>query len=296
MSFLDFEEPLASLAVSLDPAGEGDEFHTRNTSEEDWERRSVIHRTSDSVNVLCDLMNVQHGNLGGELDADDLATLMVFRFRFDPQKSSRRVLNARLKIEFFPTDRATGEPPELEAIAPEERWSLLPTRDQESVTQGGELSLGVSQIASANGKVTLEKTTTMDITDATTVAGSMNLGTGLDAGAYTCASWTLLENKRRQSGVPDSLRVALLVRREDDEPFNAKVTIEADYDFATTCRRFWKKVPLDDPVLFNPKAEPKRPQKGRSRGEPNLGSLNLYSFCDARMSAEAFWATEKPLQ
>lgn len=292
MSFSASEEPLSSFTVPLDPIGEGDEFHTRNTSPEDWERRSVIHRTSDSVNVLCDLMDVQHGNLGADPDAEDRATLMVLRFRFDPQKGSRRVLNARLKVEFFPADSAVGDAPELEAIAPEERFSLLPTKDQETITRGGELSVGVSQIASANGKVAMERTTTMDITGATTVTGSMNLGTGTDAGAYTCASWTLMENKRRKSGVPDSLCVALLVKREDDEPFNAKVSIEAEYDFATTVQKFWKKVPLDDPILFNPKAEPKRPKKGRSYGRLNLGGLDLYSLCDARMSAKAFWATE----
>lgn len=291
MSSLDLEEPLSSLTVSLDPVGEGDEFHTRNLSSEDWERHRVIQRTSDCVDVLCDLMHVRHGNLGADQDADDLATFMVFRVRFDPRKSSRRVLNARVNIEFFPADRAVGDAPELEAIAPEERWTLLPTKDQESVTRGGELSLGVSQIASANGKLNMEKTTTMDITDATTVTGSMNLGTGMDAGAYTCASWTLIENKTRQSGVPDSVRVALLVKRENDEPFNAKVTLEAEYDFKTTFQRFWKKVPLDDPILFNPKAEPNKPKKGRSYGGTDLGSLDLYSFCDARMSEKASWAT-----
>jgi hypothetical protein len=177
MSSLDFEQPLSSFTVPLEPTGEGDEFHTRNASPQDWERRSVIHRLSDSVNVLCDLIDVQHGNLGSDKDADDLATLMIFRFRLDPQKTSRRVLNARIKVEFFPADREIGGSPELEAIAPEERWSLLPTRDQESFTRGGELNLGVSQIASANGKVTMEKTNTIDITDATTLTGSMNLGT-----------------------------------------------------------------------------------------------------------------------
>ncbi|KAL1847090.1 hypothetical protein Daus18300_014060 [Diaporthe australafricana] len=292
MSFSDFEEPLSSLTVALDPVGEGDEFHTRNASPQDFERQNVIRRLSKSVNVHCELIDVQHGHLGADRDADDLATLLVLRFRFDPQDTDRRVIKSRVNIEFFSADRTNDDdPPVVEAIAPNERWSLLPTKDQESVTRGGELSLGVSQIVSASGKVTLEKSVTKeDVTDATVVTGFKHLATGKDAGEDTCASWTLLENKSRKSGVPNALNVALLLSRENDEPFNAKVTIEAECDFTTNFKRFWKKVPLDDPILFNPKAEPKRHKRGRSHGGVNLGGLDLYSFCDATMSAKAFWA------
>lgn len=170
----------------------------------------------------------------------------------------------------------------------------MPTTDHEENVKGGELKLGVAGVpfVDAGGSVKMEKTVARDVTSATTVTGAMNLGMGKNSGAYTCAVWTLVENEKRKSGVPDSLRVAVLLRREDDEPFNAKVTLEATADSAMSLGRFFRKVPLDDPVLFNPKVQPKRPKKGRSYGVENLGAVDLYSLCDAKMSAKAFWASE----
>ncbi|KAI6305381.1 hypothetical protein MCOR29_010507 [Pyricularia oryzae] len=88
-----------------------------------------------------------------------------------------------------------------------------------------------------------------------------------------------------KTGVPDSVRVAVLVRRETDDPFNAMVTIEAEADMATNFGSLFRKVPLENPVLFNPKAERKGSKKneGRSRGVENLGAEPLYSYCKARV-------------
>ncbi|ROV96754.1 hypothetical protein VSDG_05533 [Cytospora chrysosperma] len=299
MSLLDDEEPLSSFEVALELSSEGNEFHTLNASPNDYERRNVIERTQGSVHIYCDLMDVKHGNLGtDENNEDDLATLMVFRFRFEPQKNGRRVYRARIKIEFLSSGRL-GSAPEVEAIAPEERWSLMPTQDTEALKKGSEVNLGVSaaSFVNATGKVTLEKTTTRDVTSATTVTGAMNLGTGANCGAYTAAVWTLLENEKRSSGVPDSVRVAVLIRREDNEPFIAVVTLEAEADVATSLKKFFRTTPLDDPVLFNPKAQLKHDKymklKGRQCGVRNLGEVNLYTLCDARMSPAAFWAEDQ---
>lgn len=175
MSLLDEEEPLGTFEVPLELSSEGDEFHTQNASPRDYERRNVIERTQGAVHIYCDLMDVKHGNLGAdETDEDDLATLLVFRFRFDPQKNSRRVYLARVKVEFF-SSGTSGSAPEVEAIAPEERWSLKPTQDTESLKKGSEASVGASgaSLLNATGKITLEKTVTRDVTSATTVTGAM---------------------------------------------------------------------------------------------------------------------------
>ncbi|KAI6380853.1 hypothetical protein MCOR25_001522 [Pyricularia grisea] len=279
------EEALSVFEVPLAPTGEGNEFRTQNTSSEDWERRNVVERTQDAVHVYCDLMDVRHGTLGAAADME-LATLLVFRFRFDPQKKSRRIREATVKIEFAPTT-AGQDPPEVASIAPDERWSLMTTTDHEEIVKGSELSLGGSaaSVLTATGSLKMQKTTTRDISDATTVTGTTNLGTGRNSGLETVARWRLLENAKQKTGVPDSVRVAVLVRRETDDPFNAVVTIEAEADLATNFGSLFRKVPLDDPVLFNPKAERKGSKKNeaRSRGVENLGDEPLYSYCEARV-------------
>ncbi|EEU37840.1 uncharacterized protein NECHADRAFT_98072 [Fusarium vanettenii 77-13-4] len=260
-----------------------DTFRTENASSQDWERRNVIERTRGSIHTRVELLEVTHGTLD---EYGDEATLMVFRFRFDPQKTSRRVLRARVNIEFMGKDG--GNAPIVEAIAPEERWAVVPTTDSESTTRGAELyaASGVP-FFEAGARAKHEKTISRDVSDATTVSGSINLGRGRNSGESTVAVWNLQENKRRETGVPDSVTTAVLLRRYDSEPFNARVELEADVDWVSGFARKFAGVPLDDPVLFNPMLGGSKPKRGRSYGAKDLGSVDLYKLCAVRFAVEA---------
>lgn len=289
------EEPIRSIEVPLFMEGhDEDAFHTENTSMTDYERRNVIERTKGAIHIRCDLMNVVHGSFDQE--SGDYATLVIFKFRFDPQKQSRRVLRARIHIEFFATTKG-GATPEVYTIAPEERWTVVPTTDHEETVKGGELNLSAAGVPFVDTSVQakLERTVTRDISDATTVTGSINLGRGKNSGISNCAAWNLLENKSRETGVPDSVQVAVLLRREDNELFDGKVTMDADVDLVTSIERvFNQKIPLDDPILFNPKLEQKtrsrKYEKARKHGTENLSAVGLYSLCEVRMAVEAPFA------
>lgn len=292
VEFDDDDKPLFMLEVPLYEtiADSDNAFRTENASVDDWERRNVIERKGGSIHTRVELTDVTHGIY----DDGDEATLMVFRFRFDPQKNSRRVIRARVNIEFFAAN-GNGSPPVVEAIAPEERWAVVPTMDQESTTRGGQLNLGASGVPflEAGGIATLEKTVSRDITDATTITGSINLGTGMNSGESTAVAWNFQENKRRKTGVPDSVKVALLLRREDSDPFNAKVTLEADVDFLSGLERKFTRVLLDSPVLFNPKMTGRKPKRSRNYDAQELSSVDLYSLCEVRMAVEAFFAARQ---
>ncbi|KAF9772120.1 hypothetical protein IL306_010178 [Fusarium sp. DS 682] len=273
------EEPLEHMVMDED-----DTFRTQNTSDTQWERRNIIERTSGSIHTRVELLSVSHGwyDEGG-----DKATLMVFRFRFDPQKTSRRVLRARVEVKFFTKNEESQLV--VEAIAPEERWTVVPTTDVETTTRSGQLNLGVSGIPflQASASAGLEKTYSRDISDATTITGSINLGTGKNSGDSTVAVWNFLENKRRKTGVPDSVTTAILVMRSGDEPFNAVVTLEADVDWVTGWERRFTKIPLDDPILFNPQETGGRSRKGRSYGVKNLADIDLHQLSSVRFAVEA---------
>lgn len=283
------DEPLISLDVPMGDAviGEDSTFRTQNTSLEDLERRTVIERTQGNIHTYVDLMDVVHGEYDDGGDGEE-ATLLVFRFRFDPQKASRKVTRARVNIEFLAAGK-NGSVPVVEAIAPEDRWIVVPTVDQEATTKGGELNLGASGVPflEAGATAKLEKTISREVRDATTVTGSINLGRGKNSGESTVAVWNLHANKRRDTGVPDSVKVAILLRRENNEPFNAMVTLEAEVDFFSGLEQKFTKLPLDDPVLFDPKMTGKRPKKGRRHGAHNLASEDLYSLCEVRMAVQA---------
>lgn len=292
-------EPLLSMRIPLPISGEENdgEFHTQNASNDDWERRNIIERTHDVIHIRCDLVEVVHGWLDQQTknETGPYGTLVVFRFRFDAQKHSRRLLRARINVEFFSAGqtRNDGDSPEVIAIAPEERWSVAPTIDHDWTSMGGELHVGatcgVGPAVTGIGK--LQKTASRDITDATTVTGSINLGSGRNSGESNTAVWTLLENKTRGTGLPDSIKVAVLLKREDDQPFNAMVTLEAEADLKTRVGSLFKqRVPIDDPILFNPRVPRERRNQNRRLGAQNLGSTDLYSLCEVRMAPEAFFA------
>ncbi|KAG7418139.1 hypothetical protein Forpe1208_v005270 [Fusarium oxysporum f. sp. rapae] len=97
----------------------------------------------------------------------------------------------------------------------------------------------------------------------------------------------LQENERRKTGVPDSVTTAILVRRSGDERFNAEVTLQADVDWVTGWERRLSKIPLDDPILFNPRETGGPGKKGRSYGAKDLASVDLNQLCKVRMAVEA---------
>ncbi|TXC08092.1 hypothetical protein FocTR4_00002496 [Fusarium oxysporum f. sp. cubense] len=247
------DEPLLAFDPPMEDQviGEDDTFRTQNASLSDWERRNIIERTSGSIHTRVELLSVSHGSYN---EGGDEATLLVFRFRFDPQKSSRRVLWAKAEIEFFAEDALDLT---VEAIAPEERWAVVPTTDTETTTRSGQLNLGAPGVPllHAGASAGLEKTYSRDVKDATTVTGAINLGTGKNSGGSTVAVWNFQENERHKTGVPDSVTTAILLRRSCDERFTAVVTLEADVDWVTGLERKFAKIPLDDPILFNPKAK-----------------------------------------
>ncbi|KAK2041786.1 hypothetical protein LZ31DRAFT_556584 [Colletotrichum somersetense] len=284
----DDDKPLATFEMLLSDVviGEDSTFRTQNLSIDDWERRNIIERTQGNIHIRVELMDVVHGTYD---DTGDEATLMVFRFRFDPQKNTRRVIQARVDIEFLPSDDENNAPI-VDAIAPEQRWTVSRTIDQTSTTTGGEINVGAAGVPFLEAGVTgkMEKTVSRDVSGATTITGSINLGTGRNSGDSTVAVWNLQENRQRKGGVPDSVSVAVLLRREDNAPFTARVTLDADVDARSGLERKFMKVPLDDPVLFNPKMTGKRPKKGRKYGVENLGNVDLYQLCLVRMEGSTY--------
>ncbi|KAF5569138.1 kinase domain-containing protein [Fusarium pseudoanthophilum] len=279
------DEPLWILEMPLEDQviGEDNTFHTQNASLGDWEGRNVFGRTTADIHARVELLSVNHGSYN---DGEEKATLLVLRFRFDPQKRSRRVLRARVQIEFFAEDESTLM---VDSIAPEQRWMVVPTPDTETTTRGGQLKSDASGLPSreAGASASLEKTYSRDVKDATTITGSKNLGTGKDSGDSTVAVWNIQENEIRKTGVPDSVTTTILLRRSSDERFSAVVTLEAEIDRFTRLERKFAKTPLDHPILFNPKETTALGKKGRSFGAKDLASVDLNQLCEARFAVEA---------
>ena len=113
-------------------------FRTRNDPSEPWQRVNIIERKG-SVDIRCSSLDVIHGDFCTSRDL--FATLIVLQFRFDPRKVARRFLSVNINLEF----KAMGFKeigPEVFAISPNGRMSLVPTTQHEDSKRNLNLQLG----------------------------------------------------------------------------------------------------------------------------------------------------------
>lgn len=271
------EDASWSFDIDLSPGGdEGSSFRTQNDPSAPLQRSNYIERKG-AVDIRCSCLDVIHGLFSSS--SKTFATLIVLQFRFDPQKRARRFQSVRISLEFGGMKHVeTG--PEVFSIAPVGRLSLVPTTQHEEVKQSGSLQLGGAAPVggiTATGTLGWEKAVSRDTSDQTTVTGSIDLK-GRNWGKSNCASWNLLENATTKTGVPTSMRTALLLKRKDKSQFQCLVKIDAYVDFKSSLERVFGGKPKDDPVLFDPELEPTH--NLRKYDIEELGAFNLESVCD----------------
>jgi hypothetical protein len=271
---------LPSIDIGLSPGGDaGSSYRTENEPFAPFQRSNYIERKG-AVDIRCSCLDVVHGFFSAESKV--FATLIVLQFRFDPRKRARRFESVDISLEFGSMKPGEGGP-EVYAIAPGEKLSLVPTTQHEEVKRNAGLQLGGAAPVggvTATGTVGWEKSVSRDTSDQTTVTGSIDLK-GRNWGKSNCASWTLLENKSAKTGVPASMRTAVLLKRKDESPFQCVVKIHASVDFKSTLERVFGgkgREPKDDPVLFDPELEPTN--NLRKYDIEELGTFDLESVCD----------------
>lgn len=273
-SDLDSDLEDTSVSIGLNKTGErGSGYHTRNDPSAPYQRQTVTERRG-IIEVRCKSRDVIHGVLSEE--TGESGTLVVYDFYLDTTRRSRRIVSASLEFEF--ANVVPGVPsPQVQAIAPSGRVTLLPSTQEESVTHGAEMNAGVSELgANAGGTLKWEKTVSYTATDDARVTGHIFSD---DYGKGVGASWVLHENTMLKSGVPSFLRCAILLNRGFDEnKFQCKVRIKVEADWKSEMGRLFGSTPPDDPVLFDP--EMPSTNKLRKYDTENLGSIDLDEFTD----------------
>ncbi|PMD30166.1 hypothetical protein L207DRAFT_520307 [Hyaloscypha variabilis F] len=257
----------------FDGGAEGTGFHTKNNAKDPYQRSEVIQRTG-AVDIRCTVVDIIHGAMSA--NSDCWATLMVLQFRFDPQKRARRIAAATIELRFDALD-LDGETPEVEAISFDGNFSLMPSKQTESITKGATGTAGASYGANLGLEAKWEKTVNRETTDATTVSGGRFVVNNQPPNCV--AKWTLLENKTLKSGIPASLRVAVLIKRRDERDFACLPKLEVRADrWTRVLEKFSGKMPEDDPVILKPSKKPTN--KLMVYDTEELGSVVLQSLSD----------------
>lgn len=282
-----FEDPGddEGFTIELGPHDEGDEdsdYRTQNDPSRPHQRSNVVERKG-SVQVRCVAVDVVHGSL--EPDGEP-ASLLVFDFRFDARKHARRIVEAHMSFTFARGDANAGvwADPVVLNMAPQGRMTVMRTTQTATTTRGGEAKAGGGALGGGialGGGLKWEKSMSRETSDATTVVGSIDL-VGRNFGASNGVSWTLLENRSVKTGVPTSVRTAVLLQRADpDAKFRATCKIRAQADLRSSVEKLFGKTPKDDPILYDPSLPPTN--KLRNYEVDSLGKIDLKS-----LSAVAF--------
>lgn len=252
---------------------QGGRFHTKNNPKDPYQRREVIQRTGHGVDIRCALIDAIHGAMSE--DSDYWATLLVLQFRFDPQKRARRISEATIELTFDVSD-PDGIPPEVEAVSFDGHYSFLPSQQSETITRGGEGTVGVSYGAELGASAKWERAVTRETGDATRIMGGKLIVGNVPPERK--AKWTLLENKTLKTGVPASVRVAVRIKRMDEKMFTCLPRLQCKADRWTSLQSFFGGVPEDDPVLLKPDMKPTN--KLMVYDPEELGSVDLQKLSD----------------
>jgi hypothetical protein len=268
-------DPVATVSIGMYESGgeEGSGFHVFNMAPDHYHRAEALQRTG-AIDITCTLEKVVHGIIAA--DSDLYASLVVMRWLFQP-KGSRRISEATIELRFDGVPG--GGDIEVDNISFLGAYSLLPTTQEESVTMGGEATVGVEQIASLGATGKWEKTVTRTTSHAITLTGGKHLINNRPPNRI--ATWTLSEDPSQRAGIPASLKVAVLVSREDREPFFCNLSFTCKTDWATAAQSLFKKIPRDDPIIFQPNPHDKgtRPNKNVAYGDDELGGVDLDDLC-----------------
>ena len=274
---LDLED--TSADISLNKTGErGSGYHIRNDPSAPHQRQTVIERRG-AIDIRCKSREVVHGYLSPE--SDDFASFLVYDLHIDPTKLARRVAWARITFEFSNSvPGAAG--PEIYAIAPQGRFTTLPTTQEESFRKGGDVKVDTSPLGiKVGGSFKWEKTVKRTTSDHTMLVGStVSNGYGKEVGA----DWVLHENKLTKDGVPSFMRIAMLLKRKDDNEFLSKVTVEVKADWKTELTHFFGSTQKDDPILFDPQLPPTNKLQKSGYNLESLDSIDIESCTDVTFS------------
>ncbi|RYP51144.1 hypothetical protein DL768_003491 [Monosporascus sp. mg162] len=275
------QDGIETVNLGMYEAGgeEGSKFTVFNLAADQYHRAEVLQRTG-AIDITCNLEKVVHGAMSA--DGDRYATLIVMRWLFQP-KGSRRISEATIEL-LFGAGSSDGDV-EVEKISFLDTYCLMPTIQEETVTQGGDATFGFGQLANFNLTGKWEKAVTTTTSDAITLSGGKRLVRNRPPNRI--ATWTLSENQTQRTGIPASLKVAVLVSRDDRERFFCTLSFTCKTDVKTAAERLFKKVPKDDPIIFQPNPDVKgtRPNKNVTCGDEDLGSVNLDDLCNVTFRA-----------
>lgn len=284
------ESPQASaFVISLEHCWDpGSAYRTQNSPGQ-IQREHLVDRGSESdLTVQGDLVKVIHGHMS---TGGDPATLIVAEFRFISSDNSQRFREATIELLFAETNSEKSDgarDPKLVKIAPFGKYSMNPTGEECSETRSVGITAGMpGSLASLGANATWQLSKSLKKEYHASLSGVMRIE-GRNNGSKNLARWSLLENPSTRDGIATFLRSAILIRRDSYDYFTARIKVEAGvgirYGLRSALQSLLGKTPKDDPVIFDPRAEPLGDlPEGMDR--ENLGNYDIMKLISVEYAA-----------
>ncbi|KAF7136880.1 hypothetical protein CNMCM5793_006495 [Aspergillus hiratsukae] len=266
-------EDFPLLVIPVYPAGDQAGLHWKNDPKEPFQRNAVIQRKG-RVDIRCEHKDIIHGYLSE--DSDDPYTLIILQFRFDPNGIAARIKEVHVSIKFAAMTASAADP-EVVEIYPDGGFFVAPTTQREQIRHTAGIGIGAGAAGmEVRGLFQHDKTVERDRVDYAWLRGSIDVTRGF--GRSDAVSWDFLENPRAKSGVVSSMQGAILLWRENMEPFTARVTLNATMDTRTRIDTLFTKDPKEDDVWYDPNKPPTN--RLHKYDVDNLGALDINALCD----------------
>lgn len=189
-----------------------------------------------TTNVQGDLFKVVHGTLTPD---GELATLVVVDFRFTGLHPPRRFRNAIITLQFEDPDSIDAEPPEIFEISPHRIFGIDRIEIPRNVHLGGKATGGgYYRPTNLNLAYDWSVVDSRSVLESKSVHGQKILGgiriiVGRSKPPKYAVKWFLGENSTDSGchGIPNFLRLPVLLRRKTINKFQAEVDIKVDGDF-----------------------------------------------------------------
>jgi hypothetical protein len=246
-----------SFGFELQPTGDdGSTFRYRNLPNE-YQRSTVVDRRTSiksNLSVQGSLVTVVHGKFA---PGGPRATLIVARLELMSSHHCRRFSSAKISFHFRNNKKFLNS--SVHKIAPSGEIALNQSwyRLEEKVSAGGGGGLGIHPLA-ADVQAKYELTKALVRPDCGSLYGSTTTE-GRSFGPKNTARWSMSQNESEKSGIPTHLYLAILLKRDNDEPFFADVKVNAEVDVLYKLESWIQDVGGKnkiDPIKFDPRKPP----------------------------------------
>jgi len=236
------------------------------------------------------MVNVVHGHANGRL-----ATLIVLQFDFlGSSDGKRRFRDASIELRFAHEEEQCGgdHDPEVLHICPEGEYKLEngSTVSIESTISGGvSASFAPVGLEGVGINAGVEQTVSKECQYHAKVFGSRRIEKRR-YGDYNAVRWALEEDRIAESGIPSSLRAAVLVVQKTAGIFRAELEVQAQVDLWYSLQRriqHLRGTSTVDPVFFDRK-QPWFGPKIEGLDIDNLSTTDLQQLSFIKVSLVCF--------